>query len=213
MVRSFEHAEPWRSAAFAVTLFACRAPGPAGPASSLDAGSTAPECPSAWLEPPVVDGSIAVPDGNGRLVLHAAARGTQDYVCSADSADAGSGYGWALKGPDATLADCRSASIGRHFASDAGGPEWQLSDGTYVVAHKTGVFSANPGAAPWLLLSVDRHGGAGRLGEARYVQRVRTIGGGRPDAPCDASRAGAVQRVPYEAQYFFFAPGAASPRP
>ena len=200
---------PVRVAAFTLALVACREAGPGARTTPADAGGTSEGCASAWLEAPVVDRSIALPDGTGHLVLHAAAKGTQDYVCAADPADASAGgYGWSLKGPEATLTDCHSAPIGRHFASDAGSPEWQLSDGTYVVAHKAGAFPASAGAVPWLLLGVDGHGGEGRLAEARYIQRVRTVGGGRPDTPCDAARAGSVQKVPYEAEYFFFAPSA-----
>jgi peptidyl-prolyl cis-trans isomerase NIMA-interacting 1 len=215
----------WLCAAFAVLVFGCRESGPGGqgglssagsPISAGSAGSPAlaaspgADCPSAWLEAPAVDRSIAVPDGN-RVVLHASAKGTQDYICAAS--DGGPTYGWSLRGPDAALSDCRSSPIGRHFASEAGPPEWQLSDGTYVVAHKTAQFVANAGSAPWLLLDVDRHGGEGRLGEARYVQRVSTVGGGHPDGECDARHAGTVQKVAYEAQYFFYAPAGATSAP
>lgn len=215
----------WLCAAFAVLVFGCRESGPGGqaglsspgsPSAVASAGSPAlasspgADCPSAWFDAPAVDRSIAVPDGS-RVVLHASAKGTQDYVCAAS--DGGSTYGWSLRGPDAALSDCRASPIGRHFASDAGPPEWQLSDGTYVVAHKAGEFAANAGSSPWLLLDVVGHGGEGRLGEARYVQRVSTVGGGHPDGECDARHAGTVQKVSYEAQYFFYAPSGATSAP
>jgi hypothetical protein len=162
-------------------------------------------CPSAWLQPPVVDPSIAVPEPD-HAVVHAFAKGTQNYACASVGADAGSTFAWSLKGPDATLSDCQSGTIGSHFASASGAPEWQLSDGTYVVAHKAGAFAAGGRVAPWLLLRVDGHGGAGPLAEAHYVQRVHTVGGAPPAEVCDADHAGTVQKVPYEADYFFYAP-------
>jgi len=190
--------QTWLGRSLAVALVGCH------PSGTIDAGSSAGDCPPAWLEMPQVDRSIAVPERHG-VVLHASAEGTQDYVCAAVAGDGALAYAWSLKGPDATLRDCHSVAIGHHFPSDAGTPEWQLYDGTYVVGHKSGAFAVG-GAAPWLLLSVDRHGGSGRLGDARYVQRLHTVGGLQPDAACDASRAGTLQKVPYQADYVFYAP-------
>jgi hypothetical protein len=191
---------PWLRAGAAISLVACHA---AGPADSAPPPSGA--CPVGWLDPPSVDPSIAVPTGGGHVVLHARANGTQNYACSASNTDGGATYAWTLKGPEAVLSDCRSTAIGHHFASEAGPPEWQLADGTFVVAHKTAALAAAD-AAPWLLLTVDRQGGSGPLAGARYVQRVGTRGGAAPGTPCDASQAGALQKVPYEAHYYFFAP-------
>lgn len=202
---SFKLAPRW-AAALATVACGCRDVAPAGQAGLADTGSPASACPSAWFEAPAVDRSIAVPEGNKRVVLHASAQGTQDYVCAAAPDDGGASYAWSLRGPDATLSDCRAAAIGRHFPSAAGPPEWQLSDGSYVVGHKAATFAVDGAAIPWLLLSLDGHGGEGRLGDARYVQRVQTVGGGLPEALCDASHAGSVQKVAYQAQYFFFGP-------
>jgi hypothetical protein len=179
---------------------ACHASSPA------EGGTSAAACPSAWLETPVVGAPIAVPDGNGRLVLHAAAQGTQNYVCAAVAGDGGTGYAWSFTGPEATLTDCHGVTMGRHFSSDAGPPEWQLSDGSYVVAHKMAATSGDGRSVPWLLLGVDGHGGGGPMAEARYVQRVHTVGGVAPSAPCDVSRIGTSEKVGYTADYVFFAP-------
>lgn len=170
------------------------------------AAPPADPCPTAWLDTPTVDAPIAVPPGNPRVVLHAAATGTQNYTCS-PGADGGA-PAWSFIGPEATLSDCKGATLGKHFATDAGAPEWQLADGTYVVAHKVAA-SPKTGAVPWLLLAADGHGASGPLTTARFVQRVNTTGGVAPDAPCDASSLGAgrtVKKIPYTADYYFYAP-------
>ncbi len=152
--------------------------------------------------------SIAVPAGNGRVILRAAAKGSQDYACAPVVVDGGTSYAWSLTGPHATLTDCHAVEIGRHFASDggAGAPEWQTVDGAYIVAHKSAASTTDGGSVPWLLLTVDGHGGSAPFTEARYVQRVNTSGGVAPSAPCDASRVGTLQKVPYAADYFFYGP-------
>lgn len=174
--------------------------------SPAESGMAAGACPNAWLETPVVGAPIAVPAGNGRLVFHAAAQGTQNYTCASVTGDGGSGYAWSLTGPEATLSDCHGVTIGRHFASDAGPPEWQLSDRSYVVAHKMAAASGDGRSVPWLLLGVDRHGGTGPVAEAHYVQRVHTVGGVPQSAPCVASQVGTTEKVGYTADYVFFAP-------
>jgi hypothetical protein len=159
-----------------------------------------------WLRAPAVDASLAVPKEAHRVVAHAAASGTQNYSCAA--AKEGTGYAWTLTGPEAALSGSGGSPMGKHFASPAGAaaPEWQTPDGTYIVAHKLAAFtpSGTTGAVPWLLLQVDGKGGAGSLAGAQYVQRVNTHGGVAPAAGCDQAHAGATQKVPYNADYFFF---------
>jgi hypothetical protein len=140
------------------------------------------------------------------VVAHAAADGSQIYACGALPGDGGVKYAWTLVGPEAALCDCRAAPFGRHFASDAGAPQWQALDGSYVVGHKVAALAVDSASVPWLLLSVNDRGGSGPLTDARYVQRVRTSGGVAPSAACDASRSGAREKVPYTADYFFYAP-------
>ena len=161
-----------------------------------------------WLRAPAVDSSLAVPKDGNRVLAHAQANGTQNYACSPAAADAGTSYAWTLTGPEAALAGAGGTPMGKHFASSAGAaaPEWQTPDGTYVVARKVAAFTppSAAGSVPWLLLRADGHGGAGTLGQAQYIQRVNTHGGVAPAAGCDASHAGATQKVPYTADYYFF---------
>ena len=196
----------WLASSFALGLLACRQGGADPGASQAGPVAAVDPCPATWLEAPAVSGPIAVPAGNGRLALRASATGSQNYACAAVAADGAASYAWSPVGPEATLIDCHSTPIGHHFASDGGAPEWQMLDGTYVVAHKEGASKRDDRSVPWLLLAVDRSGGSAPLSGARYVQRLDTSGGVAPSEPCDASRAGTVQKVPYTADYFFYAP-------
>jgi hypothetical protein len=98
--------------------------------------------------------------------------------------------------------------MGQHFASDAGAtaPEWQGTNGDFVIGHKVVAYAPDKTAVPWLLLAADKSGGTGPLASTKYVQRVSTTGGVAPSAPCDANTAGITQKVPYSADYYFFGP-------
>jgi hypothetical protein len=169
-------------------------------------------CPSSWTVAPAVDVSIEVPDGGGGVLLHAAATGTQNYTCSQVTSDAGTSYAWVFTGPQANLNDCNATLIGHHFASDGGAtaPEWQTSDGTYVIGRKKAAFTPDGGAAsvPWLLLQGVSQGGSGTLSQAMYIQRINTDGGNAPAASTcsQSSDVGTIQDVPYTADYYFFGP-------
>ncbi|MCL2450014.1 MAG: DUF3455 domain-containing protein [Polyangiaceae bacterium] len=182
-------------------LFACRPPN--APDAAGAPGASGGACPPSWLEAPAVDTAIAVPDIGSRVVLRVSAHGTQNYVCQGG---AGTGSAWALQGPEAKLEDCHGTPVGDHSATGAGAPEWRFTDGTYVVAHKSTMVVIDKTAVPWLLLHVDEHGGTGPAAQSTNVQRVRTQGGLAPSDPCDASHTGAVQKVAYAAEYYFFGP-------
>jgi hypothetical protein len=162
-------------------------------------------CPSAWMVPPTVDPSIAVPAGGGVFLLHALGKGTQDYQCT-QASDGGGTYAWSFVGPEAVLTDCNGAVIGNHVASDAGptAPKWQSPDGTFVTGKKLAASSPDASAVPWLLLQATAHGGSGILGRAGYIQRVNTTGGLAPTTMCDRTNVGATQKVSYAADYYFF---------
>ena len=176
------------------------APAPSAGPPAAQAPPLAPTCPVEWTAAPAVGSAIAPPAGAGRVVLHVAASGTQDYACGAGP---DGGAAWKLVGPDATLADCTGKVVGSHFATDAG-PEWKIDDGSYAVGHKSAQYVPDGGAksVPWLLLDVVAHGDAGVLADATYVQRVRTSGGVAPATKCRAG-AGASQ-VPYTADYYLY---------
>lgn len=172
---------------------------PAPPASG------APTCPASWAAPPVVDPALTPPGNPLRVVAHAAATGTQNYQCASSSGDGGASFAWTLTGPEATLADCKGAALGRHFASEAGAaaPKWEAQDGSFVIGKKVAASpSKDAGAVPWLLVQTTSSGGTGVLSGVTYIQRTTTAGGVAPGG-CDAAHAGTVTKVPYTADYWF----------
>ena len=96
--------------------------------------------------------------------------------------------------------------IGHHFASEAGAaaPEWMLADGSYAIGQKIAAFDGGGASIPWLLLRAASDSDAGALSGTTYVQRIHTDGGLQPASSCDMDSG--VQMVPYEADYYFYAP-------
>jgi uncharacterized protein DUF3455 len=136
---------------------------------------------------------------NEQLLLQVHAKGDQVYTCKNEPAQ----YIWTLKAPDAQLFDKDGKPFGKHFA----GPSWEASDGSRVTG-KAVANAPSPDAdsIPWLLVNIVSHDGSGVLSRATTIQRINTKGGKAPAAGCDASHAGQEVRVPYSADYLFYAP-------
>ena len=136
---------------------------------------------------------------NEQLLLQVHAKGDQIYTCKGD---AGS-LSWTLKAPDAQLFDKDGKPFGKHFA----GPSWEANDGSRVMG-KAAANAPSPDAdsIPWLLVNIVNHEGTGVLSRATTIQRINTKGGKAPASGCDAAHAGAELRVPYSADYLFYAP-------
>jgi hypothetical protein len=134
-----------------------------------------------------------------QLLVQVHAKGDQVYICNSDA----SHFAWTLKGPDAQLLDKNGKPFGKHFA----GPAWEANDGSRVVG-KAIANSPSPDAhsIPWLLVTILSHEGNGVLSRITTIQRVNTIGGKAPESGCDASHVSQEVRVPYSADYRFFAP-------
>jgi len=130
------------------------------------------------------------------------ASGVQIYRCQ-PSTQAGSDFVWTFVAPEATLSSKDGKVAGRHYA----GPTWEANDGSKVVG-KLVAKAAAPDAVsiPWLLLSatIEQRGEAFK--RIAFVQRVNTSGGGAPGTGCTADTANAEVRVPYTADYYFYAP-------
>lgn len=177
------------------------APGDAQPdTQAADSG-----CAASWNATPSVP-SLLWPDGGGTpVLLHTGASGTQDYQCQ--GADGGV-YSWVFIGPEADLTDCHAAKVGQHFASDGGPtrPEWITTDNSYVIGKRLTGYTPDGGAGsiPWLLLESVSNGGSGDLAQAKHVQRLYTDGGNAPSSTCDQNNVGAIQKVPYTADYYFY---------
>ena len=148
---------------------------------------------------PDVPDAIQVPQGE-QPVLFAAATGSQIYTCQAG---ADGKFSWTLKAPEAELRDRKDKVIGQHSA----GPTWKLKDSSEVtgkaVAH---VDSLDADSIPWLLVSVVSHAGKGLLANVTTIQRVHTHGGKAQSYGCDEQHKDAESKIPYTADYYFFAP-------
>ncbi|MTD54476.1 DUF3455 domain-containing protein [Amycolatopsis pithecellobii] len=137
-----------------------------------------------------VPGELRVPDGH-RLVLTAHVdEGSQVYSCTNQA--------WALLEPAAVL-DATSTQV-LHTA----GPKWIATADGSAVTGTTVASVPTPGAVPQLLLKSTGNRGAGVFGSVDYVQRLDTVGG---VAPAGACTDGALDAVPYSAEYRFYAPG------
>jgi hypothetical protein len=142
------------------------------------------------------------PPAGESLIAVAAARGVQIYECREKKDQAGA-YEWALVAPEADLFDARGTRIGRHYA----GPTWESTDGSKVQGTvKERADAPAAGAIPWLLLTARSTGPDGAFGKVTSIQRVNTAGGLAPAAACSRASAAAPARVPYTADYYFFAP-------
>jgi hypothetical protein len=139
------------------------------------------------------------PPASEQLLLQVHAKGDQVYTCKADGAQ----FSWTLKEPDAQLFDKDGKPFGKHFA----GPSWEASDGSRITG-KAAANAPSPDAdsIPWLLVKVVNHSGAGVLVPVTSLQRINTKGGKAPASGCDATHVGQEIRVPYSADYVFFAP-------
>jgi hypothetical protein len=140
---------------------------------------------------------IAAPAGQ-QLVLRVHAKGDQVYVCQQGVTQSA----WRLKEPDAQLLDKDGKVVGKHFA----GPSWQMNDGSRVKGDaEAKVDSPDRNAIPWLRVKVIEHEGNGVLSPVTTIQRINTRGGAAP-LSCSEAQGGKELRVPYEADYFFYAP-------
>ena len=139
------------------------------------------------------------PSPKEQLLLQVHAKGDQIYTCKGDAAQ----FAWSLKAPDAQLFDSNGKPFGKHFA----GPSWEANDGSRVTG-KAVANAPSPDAdsIPWLLVNILTHDSSGVLSRATTIQRLNTKGGKSPASGCDAAHVGQEVRVPYSANYLFYAP-------
>jgi hypothetical protein len=186
---------------------------------------------AAHITVPPLPAGLQVPAGNKPFLL-GKAFGTQNYVCLPAGTDTAGNpvFGWKLFTPEATLfsgEEGESKQLATHFFSP--NPDevnadpltsyhpvraaWQSSKDTSVVWARTmlatDAVAVNPGAIPWLKLTVvgSQDGkGSGVLSKASFIHRVNTTGGLAPAADtCDSlQEVGRQAYVPYTADYIFY---------
>ena len=158
-------------------------------------------CASLETPAPTVDVPTKLrPGPNESLAVIVPAKGVQIYQCRAKMDQAGQ-YEWAFVAPDADLFDARGGKIGQHYA----GPHWEANDGSNVVgAVKERADAPQADAIPWLLLTTKSVGAPGWFGKVTSIQRVNTVGGLAPKGGCERDTVGAIGRISYTADYYFF---------
>jgi hypothetical protein len=138
------------------------------------------------------------PPASEHLLVQVHAKGDQVYTCKNDAEK----FMWTLKAPDAQLFDKDNKPFGKHFA----GPSWQANDGSKVTGKAVGnAPSPDANSIPWLLVTVVNRDGNGVLSSVTSIQRINTRGGKAPTSGCDATHADKELRVPYTADYRFYA--------
>jgi hypothetical protein len=111
-----------------------------------------------------------------------------------------SGLEWGFKGPQAELTDEAGRTIGKHY----GGPTWEASDASKVVARLvSSADSQSRAAIPQLLLVSTQNSGTGVLTNVKNIQRLQTGGGLAPKEPCQKDGLGPLAQSPYKAVYYF----------
>ena len=146
--------------------------------------------------------AIAAPGETLVATIHA--QGAQVYVCVADAASGT--HAWQFREPIATLM-VDGKTVGRHYA----GPNWEMADGSAVVAKVAGRASgASATDIPLLKLEVVSRRGAGLLSDVTTIQRLNTKGGVAEGA---CAQVGALLSVPYSADYAFYKKMSASMLP
>jgi len=162
----------------------------------LVAGCASPQPPRPAVEVP----DKLKPGASESLAMIVPAKGVQIYECRAKRDQAGA-YEWAFVAPEADLFDGRGDRIGRHYA----GPHWESADGSKVLGTvKERADAPVADAIPWLLLAAKSAGPAGAFSRVTSIQRVNTAGGAAPKAGCSQAAAGALARIAYTADYYFF---------
>jgi hypothetical protein len=160
----------------------------------VSASSVLPFSTSAQQIPPQLQ-----PPAGEQLLIQVHAKGDQVYICKAGATE----FSWGLKAPDAQLYDKDGKPFGKHFA----GPSWEANDGSRVTGKAVAnVPSPDADSIPWLLVNIVSHEGSGVLSRATSIQRLNTKGGKAPTSGCDSVSAGKEVRVPYSADYLFYAP-------
>lgn len=134
---------------------------------------------------------------NEKFAFALSAKGVQIYDCRA-AADGK--IGWTFVAPEAELFELNGAKAGKHY----GGPTWEGNDGSKTVGSvKQRADGATANDIPWLLLNA-KATGAGRMASVTSIQRVRTVGGVAPASGCSSATLGALVRVPYTADYYYY---------
>jgi len=143
--------------------------------------------------------AVKVPAGH-KVALETVGVGEITYECRA-KVDAPSVFEWVFVGPQADLNSRSGAKLGAYYGPPA---TWASNDGSKITGTQVAVSPAGAGSIPLQLVKANPASGAGAMQGVTYVQRVATMGGVAPSAPCASDSAGKKQIVKYQADYIFW---------
>jgi hypothetical protein len=169
-----------------------------GMALALVLGACVTTGPAPFSQAALPD-AVKVPAGH-KVVMETAAAGDITYECRVKSGAAGQ-FEWVFVGPDAPLKDRSGNAVGRYYGPPA---TWESKDGSKVTGAQLAVSPAAAGSVPLQLVKANPAVGAGAMQGTSYIQRVNTLGGVAPSAPCVTSSVGQRQIVKYQADYIFW---------
>ena len=160
------------------------------------AALTPAAAPAAQPQPPTVPDTIRVEAGH-KPYLAGHATAVQIFRCNAPRS-------WGLVAPRADIVDDKGKLIMTHGA----GPSWTARDGSSVKAQRVDGVTVDSSAVAWLLLkAVQPAAGADgdKLVKTTFIQRINTVGGlSSPASTCTAGNVGAIEEIPYTADYVFW---------
>jgi hypothetical protein len=155
---------------------------------------------SAGVKPADVPAAL-IPPATQVLIQDLHATGVQVYECQPAKNDPAR-FEWLFKRPEANLSTMRGRNVGKHYA----GPTWEAMDGSKVTGEVIARSnSPDQNAIPWLLLSAKTTSGSGMFSAVKSIQRLHTVGGAAPPGGCGQDQVGQELRVPYSADYLFYA--------
>ena len=160
---------------------------------------------SPMMAPMMVDNAalpeaVRVPAGEVQKLATVTDGGQITYECR-DKKDMAGQYEWVFVGPVAQLKDASGKTVGNYFGPPA---TWVSTDGSKVVGKQVAVAPNQPGSLPLQLVKADAVSGSGAMQGVTYVQRLKTVGGVVPAAPCAEANKTEKKVVSYSADYVFY---------
>jgi hypothetical protein len=145
--------------------------------------------------------AVRAPAGERQRLWTTTSGGQITYECR-EKPDLAGQYAWMFVGPVAELRDGGGKLVGKYYGPPA---TWEAADGSKVTGKQVAVAPNQPGSIPLQLVKADPATGTGAMQGVTSVQRLKTIGGVAPAAPCALANQGEKKLVGYAADYVFYA--------
>jgi len=168
-------------------------------AAALSLVACASTAPAPVFSQASLPDAVKVPAGH-KVAMETVGVGEITYECR-DKKDAPGQTEWVFVGPEAKLLDRAGKTVGRYYGPPA---TWLSTDGSAVTATQLAVAPAGAGNIPLQLVKANPATGMGAMTGVTYIQRVATVGGVAPSAPCTAATKGQKQIVKYQADYILY---------